>query len=115
MAITITYLYPVNGTTPPTFLQSLDVNVVTALINSTSAPDTAAIVTTNFALPAADISAGWPDIYFEDLDTTFALNAWWIQSIDPNWVGLARLTSSAGTDTVPSIRVKVSRPSTLVR
>jgi hypothetical protein len=115
MAITINYLYPVTGTTPPTFLQSLNVTAVTATIFATSAPDTAAVITHNFALPAADISAGWPNVLVEPIDSLAASSDWWIQSLDPNYVGLARLTSTAGQDTVPQIKVKVSRPSTLTR
>lgn len=115
MAIVINYLYPVTGTTPPTFLQSLNVNTVAATIYPTSSPDTAAIVTHNFGLPAADISAGWPSIEIDPIDSLAASSDWWIQSLDPNYVGLARLTSTAGQDTVPQIKVRVSRPSTLVR
>ena len=119
MAININYLYAgasfTPGTTPPTYAQSLLCNVVTATVYASSGPDTAAVITHNFALPAADISAGFPDVYFEALDTLAGLSGWWIQSIDPNWVGLGRLTSSQSQDTIPSIKVKVSRPTTLVR
>ena len=118
MAIVINYLYPASvagGTTPPTFAQSLLCNTVTATIYATSGPDTAAVITHNFGLPAADISAGWPTVGIEAIDTLGQASGWWLQSIDPNWVGLGRLTSTATEDTVPSIKVKVRRPITMDR
>ena len=115
MAIVINYLYPTPGTTPPTPSVAQNVNTVVATVYPTSGPDTAAVITHNFALPAADISAGWPNVGFEPIDSLAGLNGWWIRSLDPNWVGLARLTSAQGEDTVPQIKVKVARPHTIVR
>jgi hypothetical protein len=115
MSITINYLWPVFGSTPPTVAQAANVSIVTATIFASSAQDTAAVITHNFGMPASDISAGWPIVEREGIDSLAGANGWWTQSIDPNWVGIARLTSAQGDDTVPSIKVRVWRPHTIIR
>jgi hypothetical protein len=83
---------------------------VIATVFPTSSPDTAAVITHDFQMPAADISAGWPQVIIEPIDSLALASDWWVQSVDPNYLGLARLTSLAGQDTVPQIKVFVSRP-----
>lgn len=53
MALTVTYTYPVQGTTPPTFLESLSANMVVATVEGADA-DTASLITHNWKLPAVD-------------------------------------------------------------
>jgi hypothetical protein len=115
MAININYRWPVFGTTPPTVTQAMNVSIVSADIYASSAADTAAVITHNMQIPLTDISAGWPIVEREALDSLAGANGWWTQSIDPNWVGLGRLTSAQGEDTVPNIRVRIERPNTLTR
>jgi hypothetical protein len=50
--VTVTYAYPVAGTTPPTLIQSSQVNVVTASVNFADG-DTTAPVTHNLAVGTA--------------------------------------------------------------
>jgi hypothetical protein len=115
MANTINYLSPVVGATPPTQAQAAVVNTVIATIapGQTNAPTQA--LTHNLQIPAADISSGWPNVGVEPLDNLAGTSAWFIQSIDPNYVGLAQANSSGGFDTSAQIKVKMSRPNTLIR
>ena len=59
MAQTITYAYPVAGTTAPTLLQALGCNAVTATLNWSDSETSAAIVH-NFKLSAAQLANLFP-------------------------------------------------------
>lgn len=59
MAQTITYAYPVAGTTPPTALQALGCNAVTATVNWSDS-EVSAVITHNFKLSAAQLANLFP-------------------------------------------------------
>lgn len=109
------YLYPVTGSTPPTLAQGANVNSVVATVYPSSGTDAAVGITHNMNMPASDISQGWPMLEIRGLDSLAGQSGWFLQSVDPNYVGLARLTSNQGEDTVPQIKVIVSRPQTIFR
>ena len=111
----VNYLYPVTGSTPPTVGQAANVNSVVATVYPSSGPDAQVAITHNWGLPASDISAGWPICDLEGLDSLAGQSGWIRQSFDPNYVGLARLTSNQGEDTVPQIKVIISKPHTIFR
>jgi hypothetical protein len=58
-AVTVTYEYPVNGTTAPTSSTMLQHNALTALVNALDA-DTVITITHNWGLPSKD-GQGFPD------------------------------------------------------
>lgn len=115
-AMVVNYLWPVTGTpTPPTPTQAMNVNTVVATVSPTSGPDAQVAITHNFQLPNSDISSGWPTCHVAPLDSLGLLSGWFQQSFDPNYVGLARLTSNQSEDTVPQIKVTILRPHTITR
>lgn len=59
MATTVTYAYPVSGTTAPTAAQSANCNMVTATVFAADA-DTTAVISHNFSLSAAQLASLWP-------------------------------------------------------
>lgn len=111
----VTYLNVGSGSTPPTQAQAANVNSVKVQIVNASTGTGALAVTHNLALPASDISSGWPNVALEPLDNLFYSSNWYIQSLDPNYVGLGLGNSSSGYDTSPQLRLNVMRPNTLVR
>lgn len=113
MAVTVTYLNVGTGGAVPTFAQALNVNTVVATVAFGTDADAAAVISHNFSLPAADISAGWPTVMLIPLAAGFGAQLVFVASLDPNYVGLTRgNTSNGGTH---SIRVVVARPNTYVR
>lgn len=117
MAGVVTYLN-INGgtpTTPPTQAQAAFVNSVIATIAPNTNTPANTVVTHNMQLPAADITAGYPSVGIEALDTLAGTSGWYLQSLDPNFVGLAQVNTSQGVDTAAQIKVRIQRPNTLVR
>lgn len=53
MALTVTYTYPVQGTTPPTAVQALAVNTIVATVEGADA-DTATLITHNWGANSTD-------------------------------------------------------------
>jgi hypothetical protein len=106
------YLWP--QTAAPTFAQALAANTVVATLQPADTADTGQI-THAFNLSSADMAAGWPTITVEPLLSSAALSNWSIASLDPNYVGFLKNNSTAGTASSAQIRVKISRPNTLVR
>jgi hypothetical protein len=64
MAQTITYAYPVAGTTPPTLAQALLCNMVTATV-FWSDSEVTALLTHNWGLTAAQSANLWPVVIIE--------------------------------------------------
>ena len=58
-AVTVTYKHPVSGTTPPTILQAMNCNTVTALVNLLDA-DTVITITHNWQISAARLAKLFP-------------------------------------------------------
>jgi hypothetical protein len=111
MAGVVTYLN-INGgtpTTPPTQAQAALINSVIATVapNTNTPANTA--VTHNLNFPAADISAGYPSVGIEALDNLAGTSGWFLQSLDPNFVGLAQVNTSGGVDTNAQIKVRMDR------
>lgn len=106
------YLYP--QTAAPTFAQSLAANTVVATLQPANTADTGQI-THAFNLTTAELTQGWPTITIEALTASASLSNWSIASLDPNYIGFLKNNSTSGVDSTPQIRVKISRPHTLVR
>jgi len=115
MANVINYLWPVLGSTPPTAAQSSVVNSVRATITPTQTNSPTQAITHNLGISAADISSGFEDVGIEPLDSLAGTSGWYVQSIDPNFIGLAQGNSSGGYDTNVQVKVTISRPHTIVR
>lgn len=115
MAVTVTYLNVGSGTTPPTVGAAMHVNSVVATIIATADGDVAAVITHNLQLSAADIAAGWPTVLFEKMSSFAQTSDWYIASLDPNWVGLAKHNAAGGGNAAVQLRVVVARPHTIVR
>lgn len=114
MTVTLNYLYPVAGATPPTAAQAAVVSTVIATVLPTSSTDATQIVTHNFNLPASDITAGFPTVSFQALDLIGAINNWFVISQNPNYTVLGK-NASAGTDSVAQVQVNITRPHSMVR
>jgi hypothetical protein len=114
VSVTLNYTYPVTGATPPTAAQASVVSSVIATLLPTSSTDASQIVTHNFGLPAADITAGWPTTVVSALDLIGAINNWFVISQNPNYTVLGK-NASAGTDSVAQVQVTITRPHSMVR
>lgn len=57
--VTTTYKYPVSGTTPPTLLQALTANILTAVVNMADS-DTVITLTHNWNLSTAELADLFP-------------------------------------------------------
>jgi hypothetical protein len=108
MAITVTYLYPT--TVAPTLAQMQNFNMVIATVASTSTADTSAVITHDFALTAAEISQGFPEVEWIAQDQSEITSSWFELSENPNFTILGKGTTAGGT-----IKVFLKRPHTIVR
>jgi hypothetical protein len=106
MAITINYLYPVAGTTPPTPIQVA--NMVIATVQGSAASDTSAAITHDFGLPASDISSGFPEVEILQQANELTQGIWEL-SENPNFTVLGV------SGIVGPVKVFIKRPHTIVR
>lgn len=60
--VTVTYAYPVSGTTPPTSAQAVNSNLLTATVNAADG-DTTWTITHNWGLSAAQLANLWPLVH----------------------------------------------------
>jgi len=107
-AVTISYLYPT--TVAPTLAQMQNFNMVIATVASTSTADTSAVITHDFALTAAEISQGFPEVEWIPQDQSEITSSWFELSENPNFTILGKGTTAGGT-----IKVFLKRPHTIVR
>jgi hypothetical protein len=107
MASTVTYAYPVSGTTAPTATQSAAVNSLTAQVNFGDG-DTTATVTHNWGLTTAQANNQWPwvDYYWQNPGTaTCTLQ---IALTNTNAITVTKSNTSVGTG--GTICVVLQRP-----
>jgi hypothetical protein len=110
MAVTITYQYPVTGTTPPT---GVSFGAVNAFLNWADA-DTVAVITHNLpGITAAQNTQLWP-VVISEYDSSNAGTVYGVVSVlkGPAIVTLAK-ASAAGTG--GTLQVAIFSPNSLIR
>jgi len=106
---TVTYEYPVAGTTAPTASQSSRKNEISAVITGDNSA-TDFTVTHNWGLSAAELADGWPRVNIEYLLAAGYTAASLITSKTANTVVFSN-TAFTGA----ALRVRLERPHTIVR
>jgi hypothetical protein len=118
MAVTVTYLQAgdvfLGSTTPPTVTQAQNANSLVATVLPSANGDAGATITHQFGFSSTQLQKGFPNVDIIGLDTSAAASNWYLQSSDPNWIGLGKVIG-LGADTVPQIQVRIARPNTLVK
>lgn len=116
MAVTVTYQYPVAGTTAPTAAQmGGSVNPILSKVRATVIAavdaDTTATITHNMGLSAADLAAGRCEVKITPLvQTTAALSLWAVTSVTANTIVLTKATTAGSGGAAAQIQVVVDRP-----
>ena len=105
MAVTINYLYPVAGGVPPN--PNEESNLIIATVTASAGTDTSAALTHFFALPASDISIGFPQIHIEN-EASQTIGAPFELSENPNFTVL-------GLQGIGSWKVFVDRVHSITR
>ena len=104
------------GNVAPTVTQALSFNTLNVSLSPQSTLDNSQAITTNWGLPAADISAGWPVIHVQPMDYTAGSSGWYNISQAPSFVIIGRVGTTAGIDTANAqVIVSIAQPNTLVR
>jgi len=111
MAVTVTYKYPVSGTTPPTIAQSLTTNAVVASVELPEA-DTIALVTHNFQTSTAELAFLSPWVSY--VSTFCGTLAATIVTTLTNSV-VVTITKSAAVGTATTLTVVIQRPFSMIR
>src|ERR1700676_3495601 len=101
MAQTITYTYPVAGTTAPTIAQALQCNMVVATINWSDS-ETTALLTHNWGLSAAQAANLWSTVIIDYLSgsTTTLPQAITVLLTNTNVVTIGKSTIVGGQGTL---------------
>ena len=112
MAVTVTYTYPVAGTTAPTAAQMGNANTVRAGIIATADADVTATVTHNMALSVAELAAGQPEVIVTPTlsQALTALSAWTVTAKATNTITLTKLASVGSGNAGSQLDVAVKRP-----
>lgn len=114
-AVTVTYEYPVAGTTAPTAAQSANANIVRANVIATADADTTATITHNFGTSAGDLAAGRPIVILEPLlQASAGLSLWAFTSKTTNTVVCTKSTAVGSGNAGAQIRVHVLRPHSII-
>jgi hypothetical protein len=104
------------GNVAPTVAQALGFNTLNVSLSPQSTLDSSQAITTNWGLPASDISAGWPIIHFQGMDYTAGSSGWYNISQAPSFVIVGRVGTTAGIDTANAqVNVNIMRPHSLFR
>jgi len=113
MATTVTYKYPVSGTTPPTLLQALGANTLTAVVNLADA-DTIITVVHNWKMSSADLTNKFPlvDIHADGDSLGTVLPLFMVTLTDSSTVTINKPTT---VGTQGTFVVVLLRPNTLTR
>lgn len=116
-AVTVTYSWPVAGTTAPTLAQSSSKSTVVATVIASADGDTTATITHNLNISAADLARGFPTVTVTPLisQALTALSAWAVTSVTATTVVLTKLTSTGSGNASPQIRVTVTRPASVTK
>ncbi len=112
MAVTVTYTYPVAGTTAPTALQASNANAVVADVVATADADTTAVVTHNFGLTAAQLANGFPLVNeVPTLSQALTAMSGWVNSANAaNTSTFTKLASVGSGNASAQLRVTIQRP-----
>lgn len=113
MAVTVTYEYPVAGTTAPTAAQVA--SLVSANVIATADADTTAVITHNLGLSAAELSAGFPLVDVTPLLAAAYTSQWAVTGAMANAVTLTKGTGAGSGNAAAQIRVQISRPHSIFR
>lgn len=115
-AVTVTYEYPVAGTTAPTAGNQTK-DLVVANVIATADADVTAVITHNLGLSAAELAAGMPRVTVMLLisQALTALAAWTVTTIAANSITLTKLASTGSGNAGAQIRVHIERPHTIGR
>ena len=115
MAVTVTYEYPVAGIVAPTALQARVATCV-ATVTKGADGDTAATITHNMNLSAAQIAQGFPIVTITKIEQITAVLAdWTVSSVTANTVVLAATAAGGSGSANPQIRVTVRRPHSITK
>lgn len=111
--MTVTYLYPATGTTPPSAAQMLLQNLLTVEINTLDA-DTAGVITHNWGLSAAETGFYRPIISVKSIvrETAGDFLTWALPETSPNALAFNK-TSGGGTG--GTFIADLLRPHTLIQ
>lgn len=110
MAITLTYLYPVAGSTPPSQAVMKNFNMLVATIGSSSAADNSAVITHDFNFGATALANGFPRVVINPQGDDVT-SVWYVTSQNPNYTLLG---SNVGGVT-PSTLFTIDRPFSMDR
>ncbi len=110
-ALTSTYLNP---SAAPTAATGPNQNTVVVTLTPGDTLDTA-LITTAFGLSSSELTAGWPNVSIEPILPSAQGANWTLTSSAADFVFLTKNNSTASGSTTPQIRVKVSRPHSIVR
>jgi hypothetical protein len=113
MAWTLTFKYPVSGTTPPTAAQAAAVNCITALANALDA-DTALTITHNLALAAGDPASLFPVVNVQ-LDSSSAGTIYPIVTLSLSNTNSVLATKGSVLGSNCTLQITISRPHSIVR
>lgn len=108
------YLDGANSTTPPLKSVMRKHSMLVATIIAALDADASAVITHNMQLSAADIASGYPNVLFTPISSFAQTSVWYVQSIDPNWIGLAKHNVAGGGDAAAQLKVSVLRPNTII-
>lgn len=111
MAYVTTYLWPVAGLTAPTATQSFKYNEVSADVNKGASGDTTVDITHNWALSAAVLAAGYPEVELEPSALSFYSALYFVSARATNSITLTAATG--GGTTGANVRVRIKKPNSL--
>lgn len=114
MAVTVTYLRPA-GTSAPTQKAVSRQCTVIALLSFTAATDTQVFVTHNLNISAADISQGFPNLFYQPLDPSFYTAQWYQLSQNPNYVMLGKTISVGALASAAQFELTIDKRNTIAR
>jgi hypothetical protein len=111
MAMQVSYLWPTAGA-PPTGALAAKVSTVSVGLNPTNSGDTSQILTHAFNLSNAQLTQGFPFVWFEPLDALASGSNWYLLSSNPNFVIVARGATTASLDTTNNVQTicRIERP-----
>jgi len=115
MAVTVTYEYPVAGIVAPTALQGRVCTCVATVIKGADG-DTAATITHNMGLSAAQIAQGFPVVTITKIEQITAVLAdWTVTTVTANTVVMTATAGAGSGSANPQIRVTVRRPHSITK
>jgi len=114
MAVTVTYTYPVAGTTPPVAAQAANENAIVGTVTATLDADTTAVITHNWGLSAAQLAAGQPFVRLVGTGATEILSGWYVSAVATNTVTLTKATTAGSGAAGAQLTFTIDRPHSIV-